>query len=41
VDKNDLCKSRHSSEPPSVENDVDVWRYAIESCMPETTTTRH
>jgi len=26
------------SEPPSVEDDVDVWRYAIVSCMPETTT---
>ena len=22
-----------------VEDDVDVWRYAIVSCMPETTTT--
>ena len=26
------------SEPPSAEDDVDVWRYAIVSCMPETTT---
>ena len=25
-------------EPPSVEDDVDVWRYAILSCMPETMT---
>ena len=32
--------SRFRSEPPSVEDDVDVWRYAIVSCMPETTTTR-
>jgi len=23
-----------------VEDDVDVWRYTIVSCMPETTTTR-
>jgi len=30
--------SRFGSEPPSVEDDVDVWRYAIVSCMPETTT---
>ena len=30
--------SRCGSEPPSVEDDVDVWRYAIVSCMPETTT---
>jgi len=30
--------SRFSSEPSSVEDDVDVWRYAILSCMPETTT---
>ena len=30
--------SRFCSEPPSVEDDVDVWRYAIVSCMPETTT---
>jgi len=29
--------SRFGSEPPSVEYDVDVWRYAIVSCMPETT----
>ena len=28
---------RFGSEPPSVEDDVDVWRYAIVSCMPETT----
>ena len=32
--------SRFGSEPPSVEDDVDVWRYAIMSCMPETTTTK-
>ena len=31
--------SRVGSEPPSVEDDVDVLRYAIVSCMPETTTT--
>ena len=31
--------SRFGSEPPSVEDYVDVWRYAIVSCMPETTTT--
>jgi len=31
--------SRCGSEPPSVEDDVNVWRYAIVSCMPETTTT--
>ena len=31
--------SRFGSELPSVEDDVDVWRYAIVSCMPETTTT--
>jgi len=30
--------SRFGSEPLSVEDDVDVWRYAILSCMPETTT---
>ena len=30
--------SRFGSEPPSVEDD-DVWRYAIVSCVPETTTT--
>ena len=30
--------SRFGSEPPSVEDDVDVWRYAIVSCMPETIT---
>ena len=29
--------SRFGSEPPSVEDDVDVWRYALVSCMPETT----
>ena len=29
---------RFGSEPPSVEDYVDVWRYAIVSCMPETTT---
>ena len=29
--------SRFGSEPPSVEDDVNVWRYAIVSCMPETT----
>ena len=31
--------SRFGSELPSVEDDVDIWRYAIVSCMPETTTT--
>jgi len=31
--------SRFGSEPPSVEDNVDVWRYAIVSCMPETMTT--
>ena len=31
--------SRFGSEPPSVEDDVDIWRYAIVSCMLETTTT--
>ena len=31
--------SRFGSEPPYVEDDVDVWRYAIVSCMPETMTT--
>ena len=31
--------SRFGSEPPSVEDDVDVWRYAIVSCTSETTTT--
>ena len=30
--------SRFGSEPPSVEYDVDVCRYEIVSCMPETTT---
>jgi len=30
--------SRFGSESPSVEDDVDVWRHAIVSCMPETTT---
>ena len=29
--------SRFGSEPPSVEDDVNVWRYAIVSCMSETT----
>ena len=29
--------SRLGSEQTSVEDDVDVWRYAILSCMPETT----
>ena len=29
--------SRFGSELNSVEDDVDVWRYAIMSCMPETT----
>ena len=33
-----LLYAVHVSEPPSVEDDVDVWRYAIVSCMPETTT---
>ena len=32
--------SRFGSEPPSVEDDVDVWCYAIVSCMPEMTTAR-
>ena len=31
--------SRFGSEPPSEEEDVDVWCYAFVSCMPETTTT--
>ena len=31
--------SRFGSEPPSVEDDVDVWRYAIVSCIAETMTT--
>ena len=31
--------SRFGSEPPSVEDDVDVWCYAIVSCTPEMTTT--
>jgi len=31
--------SRFGSEPPSVEDDVVVWRYSIVSCMPETMTT--
>ena len=31
--------SRFGSEPPSVEDDVDVWRYAIVSCMSEMTMT--
>ena len=30
---------RFGSELPLVEDDVDVWRYAIVSCMPETTST--
>ena len=30
--------SRFGSETPSVEDDVDVWRYATVSCMPEMTT---
>ena len=30
---------RFGSEPPSVEDDVDVWHYAIVTCMPETTMT--
>ena len=29
--------SRFGSEPPSVEDNVDVWRYATVSCLPETT----
>ena len=29
--------SRFGSEPPSVEDDVDIWRYAVMSCMPEMT----
>ena len=33
--------SRFGSEPLSVEDDVDIWRYAIVSCMTETTTTIH
>ena len=33
--------SRFGSEPPSVEDDVAILRYAILSCMPETTTTIH
>jgi len=33
-----LRSSRFGSEPPSVEDDVDIWRYAIVSCMPEMTT---
>ena len=35
-----LRSSRFGSVPPSVEDDVDVWLYAIVSCMPETTTIR-
>jgi len=31
--------SRFGSELPSEEEDVDVWRYAIVSCIPETTMT--
>jgi len=34
-----LPEAAVGSEPPSVEDDVDVWRYAILTCMPETTTT--
>ena len=30
--------SRFGSEPSSVEDDIDLWRYAILSCVPETTT---
>ena len=30
--------SRFGSEPPSVEDAVDVWCYAVVSCMPETMT---
>ena len=30
--------SRFGSEPLSVEDGVDVWRYAVVSCMPEMTT---
>jgi len=33
--------SRFGPEPPSVEDDVDVWRYAIVSCMREMTMTGH
>jgi len=33
--------SRFGSEPPSIEHDVDVWCYAIVSCMPETTSHKH
>ena len=32
--------TRFGSEPLSVEDDVDVWRYATVSCLPETTTRR-
>ena len=32
--------SRFGSEPPSVEDDVDVWRYTTVSYLPETTTCR-
>ena len=31
--------SRFGSKPPSVEDNVDVWWYALVSCKPETTTT--
>jgi len=31
--------NRFGSKPLNVEDDVDVWCYAIVSCMPETTTT--
>jgi len=33
--------SRFGSEPPSVEDDVDVWHSSLVSCMPETTTTTY
>jgi len=33
--------SSFGSELPSVEDDVDVWHYAIVSCMPEMTTTEY
>ena len=33
--------SRFGSEPPSVKDNVDVRRYTILSCMPETTTMMH
>ena len=34
-----LRSSRFGSEPPSVEDDVDLWCYTFLSCMPATTTT--